>query len=284
MKQAFIFSMSSALCFSIMNVFVKLLGQGMPSAEINFFRGLIGTVSVLIYMGIKNISFSSEDKGLLFVRGVLGGLGTLCNFLALAKMKLADASILFQLSGIFVFIFSTLVLKEKLPKGSAKWLFVILVAVIFMVNPWTYSSFSIYALFAIGGAAFSAAAYTTIRKISLNNKHSTYEIMAYFLITSTIVGAAFMINDFVVPNETQWLYIIIIGLISVVAQFFMTGAFIVTNAVVAQFMQYISVFFHAFWGFVIFDEFLSPVVLGAGIVLFIASVMLAKIKENEKHI
>lgn len=283
MKQAFIFSMSSALCFSIMNVFVKLLGQGMPSAEINFFRGLIGTVAILVYMAFKHIKFSTEDRGLLVVRGLFGGMGTLFNFIALAHMKLADASILFQLSGIFVFIFSTFVLKERLPKGSAKWLIVILLAVIFMVNPWTYSSFSIYALFAIGGAAFSAAAYTTIRKISLNHEHSTYEIMAYFLITSTIVGAIFMIDNFVIPNVEQWGYIFIIGLISVIAQFFMTGAFIVTNAVVAQFMQYIAVFFHAFWGFVLFDENLSPIVLTSGIVLFIASVMLAKIKENERY-
>ena len=112
MRQAFFYAIASALAFSIMNLFVKMLGQAMPAAEITFFRGLIGTVAVLIYMRVKGIAFSTENRGMLTVRGIFGGLGNLCNFIALAYMKLADAAILFQLSGIFVFIFSTLYLKE----------------------------------------------------------------------------------------------------------------------------------------------------------------------------
>ena len=169
MRQAFFYAIASALAFSIMNLFVKMLGQAMPAAEITFFRGLIGTVAVLAYMQLKGIAFSTENRGMLTIRGIFGGLGNLCNFIA---MKLADAAILFQLSGIFVFIFSTLYLKESVPKGAGKWLLVILAAVAIMVKPWSFSEFHWYSLYAIAGAAFAAAAYTTIRKLTMAGHHS----------------------------------------------------------------------------------------------------------------
>lgn len=263
-----------------MNLFVKMLGQGMPASEITFFRGLIGTVAVVGFMAAKRIPFSTEHRGMLVMRGIFGGLGTLLNFVALAYMSMADASILFQLSGIFVFVFSSLVLREALPKGALKWLLVILVAVAVIVKPWSFGSLNWYSLYAVAGAAFAAAAYTTIRKISQSGHHSPYEIMFYFLFTTALVGGMLMWPNFVIPDARQWIYIAIIGGISVFAQFFLTGAFIATNAVVAQFLQYIGVFFNTFWGFAIFNETLSWATVGAGIIMFLASVMLARLKEQ----
>ena len=266
-----------------LNLFVKLLGDGMPAAEVTFFRGLIGTIAVLIVMRQKGISFSTEHRGLLTLRGIFGGLGNLSNFIALVYMTMADASILFQLSGIFVLIFSNFVLKEKLPDGSAKWLGLIFLAVVYMIQPWNLSGLHWYSFIAIAGAALSAAAYTTIRTISLKGGHSSYEIMFYFLATTMLVGGIVMIPDFVWPNATQALYLGIIGAISVVAQFFLTGAFVATNAVVAQFMQYVGVFFNSFWGFIVFGENLALATVIAGIIMFSSSVMLARLKEEQAH-
>lgn len=282
MSKAFVFAVSSALAFSCMNVFVKLLGSGMPAAEITFFRGLIGTIAVVAVMKYQGVAFSKEHRGLLTLRGLYGGLGTLCNFVALIYMTMGDASILFQLSGIFVLLFSTVVLKERLPKGAGLWLWLIFGAVAYMVKPWNLSEFHWYSLIAIAGAALAAAAYTTIRKISLVGGHSNYEIMVYFLGATTIVGGLLMIPDFVIPQGRQTLYLAIIGFISVGAQFFLTGAFVTTNAVVAQFMQYIGVFFNSFWGWLIFGESLSLSAVVAGVIMFCSSIMLARLKETSQ--
>ncbi|SNV70408.1 DMT family transporter [Veillonella rodentium] len=278
-KKGLIYALLSALLFSTMNVFVKLLGTNIPPGEIAFARGLFGTVAVLIIMYVKGIRFSKEDRGLLVMRGLYGGFGMVCNFIALVHMKLSDATILFQTTGIFVFIFSALFLKESIPKGAGKWLCLILFAVIVMVNPFSYDSFSWYALVAILGAALAAAAYTTIRTISKRGQHSNFEIMAYFLITSMFAG--FIATDqFVMPQGYDWLIIAIIGGISVVAQFCLTGAFVTTNAVVAQFLQYVGVFISSFYGFLFFSESLSVSTVCAGVAMFIASVMLTRLKEQ----
>ena len=55
---------------------------------------------------------------------------------------------------------------------------------------------------------------------------------------------------------------------------------VTTNAVVAQFLQYVGVFISSFYGFLIFGESLSIATVGAGIAMFISSVMLARLKEQ----
>ena len=262
-KKGLIYALLSALLFSTMNVFVKLLGTNIPPGEIAFARGFFGTVAVLIIMYVKGIRFSKENRGLLVMRGLYGGFGMVCNFIALVHIKLSDATILFQTTGIFVFIFSALFLKESIPKGAGKWLGVILIAVLVMVNPFSYESFSWYALVAILGAALAAAAYTTIRTISKRGQHSNFEIMAYFMITGMIAGLV-TTDKLVMPQGTDWLIIFAIGGISVVAQF----------------LQYIGVFISSFYRFLIFGESLSIATVGAGIAMFISSVMLARLKEQ----
>ena len=262
-KKGLIYALLSALLFSTMNVFVKLLGTNIPPGEIAFARGFFGTVAVLIIMYVKGIRFSKEDRGLLVMRGLYGGFGMVCNFIALVHIKLSDATILFQTTGIFVFIFSALFLKESIPKGAGKWLGVILIAVLVMINPFSYESFSWYALVAILGAALAAAAYTTIRTISKRGQHSNFEIMAYFMITGMIAGLV-TTEQLVMPQGTDWLIIFAIGGISVVAQF----------------LQYVGVFISSFYGFLIFGESLSIATVGAGIAMFISSVMLARLKEQ----
>ena len=69
-KKGLIYALLSALLFSTMNVFVKLLGTNIPPGEIAFARGFFGTVAVLIIMYVKGIRFSKEDRGLLVMRGL----------------------------------------------------------------------------------------------------------------------------------------------------------------------------------------------------------------------
>ncbi len=70
-----------------MNVFVKLLGTNIPPGEIAFARGFFGTVcGAHYYVCEGHHSFSKEDRGLLVMRGLYGGFGMVCNFIALVHI------------------------------------------------------------------------------------------------------------------------------------------------------------------------------------------------------
>ena len=136
-KKGLIYALLSALLFSTMNVFVKLLRDKYSTWGRSLFaRGfLLGTVAVLIIMYVKGIRFSKEDRGAPRHAWLIRRFGMVCNFIALVHIKLSDATILFQTTGILFLSFSALFLKESIPKGAGKWLGVILIAVLVMVNP-----------------------------------------------------------------------------------------------------------------------------------------------------
>ncbi len=52
----------------------------------------------------------------------------------------------------------------------------------------------------------------------------------------------------------------------------------------AQFLQYVGVFINAIYGYIFFEESLSYSTEIAGIILFVASVMLALLKEQDQPI
>ena len=113
MNKGITMAVMSSLTFSIMNVLVKLVSTRIPSSEITFFRGLIGTILVLIFMKVQKVKFSNKENKILYLRGLLGGIYMLTYFYAISKLKLGDVSILVQLSGVFVVIFSSIFLKRS---------------------------------------------------------------------------------------------------------------------------------------------------------------------------
>ena len=131
----------SALSFSVQNMIVKELSYTMGTGEIAFFRGLFSSIIILALMKAQGIHFSKEDRGTLLFRGVMGGSGMICLFIALGGMPLADVSILSQLSAFFVMIFAAVFLKEVMPRNSVLPLIIIVVGACLVVRPWNFSSF-----------------------------------------------------------------------------------------------------------------------------------------------
>lgn len=111
LQKGVIYSLIGAFWMSTMNLFIKFLGGTLPAGEIAFLRGFLGCVLVFLFKYIRHISFTHEDRKLLFLRGLFGGLAMVCNIIAFIHLKMSDAAILFQTTGFFVFIFSVTILK-----------------------------------------------------------------------------------------------------------------------------------------------------------------------------
>ncbi|WP_156208577.1 DMT family transporter [uncultured Megasphaera sp.] len=280
MNKGVIYMILSALSFSIQNVIVKELSYTMGTGEIAFFRGLFSAIIILGMMKAQGIHFSKEDRGTLLFRGVMGGSGMICLFIALGGMPLADVSILSQLSAFFVMIFAAIFLKEVMPKNSFIPLVVIVIGACMVVRPWNFSSFNIYSIFVLIQAICAAAAYTTISKLTGSGKHHQYEIVFYFLACACLSGIILMGGNFQVPTAWEWFLYIALGVITVIAQVLMTDAYACANPVVVSFVAYIAVFFNAFWGFAIFDEVMTTMTILGGICIVGGSMYLTKLKHD----
>ena len=87
--------LTSAFCFALMNMFVRLSGD-IPSIEKSFFRNLVASFAalMLVMKNRKSITIGKEDLPLLFLRSAAGTVGILCNFYAVDHLILSDATML----------------------------------------------------------------------------------------------------------------------------------------------------------------------------------------------
>lgn len=282
-NKGIVFALLSSFTFSIMNVLVKFLSSNIPSNEIAFFRGLIGTILILIIMKITGVKFSKEERPLLILRGLLGGLYMVVYFFAISTMKLGDVSILVHLSAFFVMILSAVFLKEKLPSNLWVYTIIIITGAALIINPFSYSTYSVYAIFGLLSAFLSACAAISIRKLAASGKHHNFEIVFYFMVASTIVGGILMNQEFVIPSFRDSILLFILGVVSLVAQVFLTSAFGDANAVLVEVVRYIGIFYNAVWGLVLFNEPLTIYTIIGGVLIIGASIALSKQKQKESN-
>ncbi|MDN3609914.1 DMT family transporter [Vibrio ostreicida] len=263
----------SAFVFSVMNALIKAASLTIPSAEIVFFRSAIGSVLILGLMWQAKVSFSSTGVPLLVLRGLLGAFYLLAFVYTIAHIPLADAAILAYLSPFFVIILSHFLLGERLPAKAKFLLPVVLAGVGLVTNPFEYESFNIYALAGVASAIFAAGASITIRHLS--QRHHTYEIVFYFLMTAMLVSAYLMKDDFVMPQGVTWLYLVAIGVVSLIGQIFLTKAFTHENAAVVAGTRYIGLVFNVLWGVIFWQEIPSWMTVLGGCVIVVACIALS---------
>ena len=112
---------SSAFCFALMNMFVRMAGD-LPSIQKSFFRNFIALIIAFIVLIRTDEKFKFNKKNLpeLLLRSIFGTMGILCNFYAIDHLVLSDASMLNKLSPFFAVICSYFVLKGKAVPGFSR--------------------------------------------------------------------------------------------------------------------------------------------------------------------
>ena len=278
MKNGVTLAILSSLIFSIMNALVKAVSLNIPTAEIMFFRSIIGTMIIYFMMRHSKVNFSKKGVPMLFVRGLLGAFYLFAYFYTISKIPLVDASILAHLSTIFVIILSAVFLKEKISKRTLYILLLILLGAMVLVKPFQFSSYSVYALVGILSAIFAAGAATSIRYLS--KLHHSYEIVFYFLATGTIIAIPLMWSNFVMPTPLELFYLACIGVVSLVGQIFLTKAFTHENIVVVEITRYIGIVFNTFWGLLFWAEVPDIYTVIGGILIISACILLSKKKKK----
>ncbi|WP_273014995.1 DMT family transporter [Paenibacillus arenosi] len=278
MKNGIYLAILASLVFSIMNALVKAVSFTIPSTEVAFFRSLIGTILIFTLMRKSNVSFSTTGIPMLITRGVLGALYLITYFYAISKISLTDATILAHMSPIFVFILAFFFLKEKLSRQMIYIMPIAFVGALLLVKPFQFSSYSMYALIGLLSAVLGAGAATSIRYLS--QRHHAYEIVFYFLATATLVSIPLMWNSFVMPNTTEWIYLVAIGVVSLVGQVFLTKAFTHENAIVVEVTRYIGIVFNVLWGFLFWFEIPDIYTTIGGCLIVATCIMMSRSKQK----
>lgn len=277
-ESGIVYAMLSSFVFSIMNALVKATSASIPSNEIVFFRSIIGTVLIFIFMKKDKVPFSKTGISMLALRGCCGALYMITYFFTISNMPLLDAIVLVNLSPIFIIVFAGIFLKEKIPKQMYWVLPIVFLGAMLTIKPFGYSTFSVVAFLGVLAALFSGAAGVCIR--FLGKKHHTFEIIFYFMMTATVVSIPLMWRDFVIPNPLELFYLICIGVVSLLAQVFLTKAFTHENPVVVEIVRYIGVVFNGLWGIVFWREVPDGLTVLGGSFIVLGCIAISRMKSK----
>ena len=123
-KAAYFCVVLSAILWGIIGIFVKKLDEyGFSNLQIVFIRAFVATVSVALYILIKNnkIEAIKLKDAKYFVGTVILSFSFFnwCFFIAINKTSLAVAAILLYTAPTIVMIFSVFLFKEKITKNKA---------------------------------------------------------------------------------------------------------------------------------------------------------------------
>ena len=284
-----IYILLSAFFFALMSVFVRLAGD-LPVFQKSLFRNAVAAlVAFFVLLKSKNFRLQKGSFPVLLLRSVAGTVGIVCNFYAIDKLTVADASILNKLAPFFSIVFSALLLKEK-----ANWKDWLLVAVafigaLFVIKPGFSIAQSGPALIGALGGLGAGLAYTCVHYLGGKGERAAM-IVFFFSTFSCIAVLPFTILQFQAMQLQQIVFLLLAGACASVAQFSVTKAYTYAPAKDISVYDYSQVLFSAIWGFALFTEipdYLSfigyAVIIGSAVVKYLLAKKEGKLKIDKNN-
>jgi len=279
----------ASFMFAIMGAFAKLASEHMSSLEVVFFRNIFGVVLIGYAVYKKPMIHKGGKPFLLLFRGVMGFLALLAYFYNIANIPLGDAVTFSKTAPIFTAIFAWLFLKEKLSIGVVFAIFIGFGGILLITQP-TGLGFTKYDLLGIFSGVGAALAYTSVRE--LRKYYDTRAIVLSFTFVGTlgpiilfllskyfyISELDFLLGEFVMPSGIVWVYVVGLGVLGTLSQFYMTKAYGETKAAIVGAVSYTNIIFAILIGLFLGDS-LPDMMSACGITLIVfAGIMVARAK------
>ena len=272
----------SAFCFALMNMFVRLSGD-LPFVQKSFFRNLVALVFALIILKKEGVWFSGKKGNIkyLVLRSIAGTLGIFCNYYAIDRLVLADASMLNKMSPFFAIVFSYILLKEKIKPVQAVIVVTAFLGSLLIIKPTTAIFQSPAALIGLLGGLGAGIAYTFVRVLGEKGERAPFVVFV-FSSFSCLVSLGFMVFDYHPMSGMQLVYLLLAGLSAAGGQFSITAAYFQAPAREISVYDYSQIIFSALLGFMIFGQ-IPDVLSWAGYLVICSMAVIMFIYNHRNH-
>ena len=271
----------ATIFFMVVKIFVKMLPH-IPPMEIVFFRCLISFLITYYLLKRKGHNILGKNRSLLMMRGIFGTIGLYCYFVILQEIPLATASTLIYFTPLFTSLVGVFLLREKM--SIIQWILLLIAFFgIILIQGFDSRVNIFYLLIGLGGSLCAAFAYSIIRY--LRDKEHSLVLMIYFPMIAFPIGGLISIFNWVQPNLIDLSLLILIGVFTQFAQYFMTKAFQSEKVSKVSIVSYSELVFVLLIGNIFFDEkFEFLVYLGMILVTFgvVFNILLAR--NDKKYI
>lgn len=266
----------AAFFFSLMSLLVKVAGQRLPSSELVMGRSVVSLAITWVMLRRAHVNPWGQRQGLLVVRGLVGFGGLLCFFYAIPRLPLADVTTIQFTNPAFTALFAALFIRERLTRTVVLSIAVSLAGVTLIAQPTVLfgqgaNTLDLTAVsVALLGAVFAGIAYTTVRK--LRETEHPLVVVFYFPLVSIPACLPILAPVAVWPTPLEWLILVGIGVLTQIAQIFLTTGLHKEPAGRATSVSYLQILFAAVWGFTFFGE-VPDILTVFGVLLVVSGIV-----------
>lgn len=262
----------SAFSFACMGATVKLASE-IGVAQKIFFRNVVTALVAFLIAKKTNVSLFGSKKTikLLIWRSVIGLTAVFMYFWSISRLVLADSTMLNKMFPFFVIIFAGYFLKEKITKKQVLSVLIAFLGALLIIKP-GFSLKLLPAFAAFLSAIGAGAAYTLVSHLRHYEKPPT--IVFFFAFVCLIGSFPFMLFDFTMPNLSQLIVLLATGLFGVIGQYGLTFAYRLAPAAEISILNYLSIVFSGFLGFVFWQEIPDYLSLLGGILIIFSALFL----------
>ncbi|PTL90153.1 EamA/RhaT family transporter [Halomonas litopenaei] len=220
---------ASGVLFAAMLVCVKWVSDEVPLGQVVFYRSAFALLPIVLFLAWRRefpAGLATRRPLGHLLRSSLGAASMFATFAALARLPVAEATLLAQLAPVLMAIGGVVLLGERFtpPRALALLLAVGGVAVLVVPDIGNADKAGQLSGYALGvlGASLTAAALVTVRRIS--RTEGAGAIAFYFVLACTLAGLATLPLGWVaLPTQTLTL-LILAGLLGGAAHICMTLA------------------------------------------------------------
>lgn len=280
-KDAIFFASLHALAFALSTVVIKWLSASFPVLEQVFSRSIVGLAFLVPHVWRMRSELVSKSWPLLVFRGVAGFIGIACLFFTVSKLPLLIAMILTLITPVFVMVFGSLFLGERVSIRQLGYSAIILCAVMMVVYPKNlalmpasgeaFRAYMIYVLIGVIGSVSTAAAFVSV-KASLKTV-SVNIVVFYFLSCNIVLSLLFGAKQFVMPNIFDFFVLLSLGVIGLFSDLFKTRAYKKAISGIVSVVSLMSIVFSALFGLIFFNEMMS-LRQGLGVVVLVFGIFM----------
>ena len=268
----------ASLVFSILSALIKYIGNEIPAVEIIFLRSVISLIIIFPIALIFHIHLIIKQNMFLILRGLTGFCAFSLFYYAITKAHLTKVSVIMQTRPFIVMILAHFFLKERLTGKELLLLTVSFTGVLFLLQPGHYfADLDLISMICLLGVFFAASSAVLIKHIT--KSVPSVCIIFYFMLVSSICSIPLVIPCFVTPKTPELLIIILISVLSLLAQWLMTEAIRFSRTTMAMAVGYTGVIFSTFWELIFWHSMPDTFTITGGVLVGISIILLA-LKES----
>jgi S-adenosylmethionine uptake transporter len=278
----------SSFMFATMGVCVKYASEHFNSAELVFYRGILGIIFMAVYARARGITLATRYPAMHAWRSVIGVMSLSAWFYAIAHLPLATAMTLNYMSSVWIAAFlvgGALMLGKAGQKGPSQGPLVLAIlasfaGVVMLLRPAIDQNQTFAGLVGLLSGMGAAFAYMQVMAIARMGEPETRTVF-YFAVGTAVAGALGMLVMGITPwNWQHALWLPPIGILASLGQLAMTKAYSMSEnhggTLMVANLQYSGIVFAAVYSLILFGDNI-PFIGWAGMALIIVSAIAATV-------